>query len=313
MQDRLRTILQRWDLGAANCSPLVRQVYLVTTLAGQRYVLKNLGQQSRAHDLIQLYLELRSIGCAVPNPVPMADGSHLGVRGGSCYALFDYIEGASCTDHYGPHAMRQAQMHGSAIGELHRALSLCSTASCFARSDLLRTARTWALPLVLQEGLLAEADAARVNRALDRLAEFYPQLPEQLVHRDPHPSNMLFRDSKLVAMLDLDLAVVGIRLFDICYCGTSILMDSSDDPARRTRWPGLFAALVEGYESRCPLLEVERQAISLVPLVIQLIFAAYFLGPDRKGLGRDRKDLAIDNVGALLWLLESWNIPTQDT
>jgi prepilin-type processing-associated H-X9-DG protein len=61
------------------------------------------------------------------------------------------------------------------------------------------------------------------------------ELPIQLIHRDAHPANMLFLDGRISGWLDFELIVRGPRLFDLCYCATSILMNGMDDPDN-ARW-----------------------------------------------------------------------------
>ena len=75
-------------------------------------------------------------------------------------------------------------------------------------------------------------------------------------------------------------------------------MNGIDEPAKRSRWPALLAALVEGYANHNPLSAAERSALWYVLLSIELIFAAYFVRvKDVKGITQ--------NVGALFWIYEN--------
>ena len=51
------------------------------------------------------------------------------------------------------------------------------------------------------------------------------ELPRQIIHRDPNPSNILMTD-KQWGILDFDLAERNIRIYDPCYAATAILSES---------------------------------------------------------------------------------------
>jgi len=75
-------------------------------------------------------------------------------------------------------------------------------------------------------------------------------------------------------------------------------MNGIDEPAKRSRWPALLAALVEGYANHNPLSAAERSALWYVLLSIELIFATYFVrAQDVKGVAQ--------NVDALFWIYEN--------
>jgi Ser/Thr protein kinase RdoA (MazF antagonist) len=101
-------------------------------------------------------------------------------------------------------------------------------------------------------------------------------------------------------LLDFELIVRGARLFDLCYCATSILMNGMDDLDKRLRWLALLEAMVEGYVSLNPLMAVERSALWYVLLSIEVIFAAY-LTHIKDGEG------VTQNLEALVWIYENRN------
>jgi Ser/Thr protein kinase RdoA (MazF antagonist) len=61
-------------------------------------------------------------------------------------------------------------------------------------------------------------------------------LPQTVIHRDPHPGNMLFEDGYLSGVLDFDLMMRGPRIFDPCYCATSMLLAQFLDERHREYW-----------------------------------------------------------------------------
>jgi Ser/Thr protein kinase RdoA (MazF antagonist) len=120
----------------------------------------------------------------------------------------------------------------------------------------------------------------------------------QLIHRDAHPGNMLFLDGELSGWLDFEIMVRGPRLFDLCYCSTSLLIYGFDDPVKRQAWHGLVRALVEGYDQVSPLTPVERGSIRLMQMCIEVIFISWFAHNNFPAP-------ATRNIEALAWLYEN--------
>jgi Ser/Thr protein kinase RdoA (MazF antagonist) len=120
-------------------------------------------------------------------------------------------------------------------------------------------------------------------------------LPQALIHRDLHPRNMLFQDGHLSGVLDFDLMMRGPRIFDPCYCATSMLVVRFANEADRAYWFGLLRAVFAGYCRFVPLTAEEQSGIFTMVAVIHLIFILYWLRAHRP-------DAALLNQGALFWL-----------
>ena len=142
------------------------------------------------------------------------------------------------------------------------------------------------------DGEEVEAIASSVMRELELLGL---ELPAQLIHRDAHPGNMLFEGDTLTGIVDFEMVTRGPRVFDICYCATSILISAFDEAGRREEWPGLFEAIVGGYKGVSKLAAAERRAFWAILAAIELLFIAH--GLDHGDVGGARC-----NERALLWL-----------
>jgi len=101
-----------------------------------------------------------------------------------------------------------------------------------------------------------------------------------LIHRDPHPSNVLFDRGRLTGFIDFELVTHGLRLFDVCYCGSAILVTGFRDVEKARKWFGLFHALLCGYQEHQALTVWERACIYEMLVAIQVIFLAYWLTQD---------------------------------
>ncbi|MFB7142175.1 phosphotransferase, partial [Gottfriedia sp. NPDC056225] len=123
-------------------------------------------------------------------------------------------------------------------------------------------------------------------------------LPKQLIHRDPHTSNFIMKQNELVGIIDFEIAEENIRIFDICYCATSILNEVFSDHKFRQEWITFVGKLLNGYNSINQLFENEVNSIWHTMLYIQTIFMAYFI---------DYPNIFDLNKDMFLWIYENKN------
>jgi len=88
---------------------------------------------------------------------------------------------------------------------------------------------------------------------------------------------MIFLNNKLKGFIDFEIATHGIRIFDPCYCATSILIGRFRDKKARLKWFSLLKLIFKGYNSIDRLKKTEINAIFYVLLSIQLLFMAYMI------------------------------------
>ena len=252
----------------------------------EKYVLKRMTVQRAQKSAYALLTALQSNGVPVAVPKLTRSGEPYAKQGDEVYCLSSYLAGIAISDHFSAGSKERERRFGIALARLHMGLKQCEHLVKVPEMDLLQDV-TAASQVVRALGRDYATDAIQtVLLELNHgLAALNPELPVQLIHRDAHPANMLFLDEHLTGWLDFELIVRGARLFDLCYCSTSLLMNGMDDSAKRNRWPILFGALVDGYASLNPLTLVERSALWIVLLSIEVIFAAYFSHiKDEKGI-----------------------------
>ncbi|HEY3245386.1 MAG TPA: phosphotransferase [Phycisphaerae bacterium] len=100
-----------------------------------------------------------------------------------------------------------------------------------------------------------------------------PNWPEQVIHSDWHPGNMLFRGGEVAAVIDYDSARISRRIIDIANGALQFSMLSGSHP---DAWPAQLdeprlTAFVAGYERRGALTETELR--SLPHLMIEALIA----------------------------------------
>lgn len=126
----------------------------------------------------------------------------------------------------------------------------------------------------------------------------YDDLPNQIIHRDINPSNILIYNGEFSGFLDFDLSEINIRIFDLCYFATSILSECfADADIDKNIWFKILEKTVLGYASFSPLTIDEKQAIPYVIYSIQITCIEYFGKFDKY------KDLERINTDILKWIL----------
>jgi len=157
---------------------------------------------------------------------------------------------------------------GEIIGQLHLALSKIE--DCVSEADLLATVKGWALPKAKAALNLSDAFC---EEYLDTFANLYPNLPRQIIHRDPNPGNIISSDAGW-GFVDFDLSERNCRIYDPCYAATAVLSETfgQDDG----KWLGIYRDIICGYDSVIQLTDEEREAIPYVILANQFVCVAWF-------------------------------------
>lgn len=136
-----------------------------------------------------------------------------------------------------------------------------------------------------------------VNNYVNEFGLIYQKLPKQIIHRDINPSNMIFDNYEFQGFVDFDLTEINIRIFDICYCATSILSEGFfNQSINKNIWFEIVEKLVSGYEKITLLTDDEKLALPYVIYTIQIICIAYFSKFDKY------KNILRINIDMLKWL-----------
>jgi Ser/Thr protein kinase RdoA (MazF antagonist) len=103
-----------------------------------------------------------------------------------------------------------------------------------------------------------------------------PNWPGQIVHCDWHPGNMLFRGSRVVAVIDYDAARIQQRIIDAANGALQFsILGGGDDPSQ---WPeyideSRFKRFIRGYDS-VPDAVLSRAELRTIPwLMIEALIA----------------------------------------
>ncbi|MCT4574177.1 aminoglycoside phosphotransferase, partial [Bacillus thuringiensis] len=77
--------------------------------------------------------------------------------------------------------------------------------------------------------------------------------------------------------IDFEILENNVKIFDLCYCCTSVLSELFSNERLRGKWLHIVCKVFEGYYKQNDLTKEELKAIWYVMLSIQIIFIAYFV------------------------------------
>ena len=274
---KIRSILQKFGLQAAPVTPVIFEksgaVSENAWWVGDRHVLKAYPTLGAVQMNARIANRLSQSGFDAPVHIPASDGSVCICEGELYFALTYRVPGhrletldMTCAD---------ARETGRAIARLHLCLKEEDPAICREKDVFEEVLSQWLLPA--SRALQLPDSFVRSYR--DTVSHIAPHLPRQIIHRDPNPDNLIWRENSVVGFVDFDLSQLSVRIFDPCYAATAVLsewMPRMDECEIRKRWPAIFRALMEGYDSISPLSDPEKEALPLMVLSNQLLCVGYF-------------------------------------
>ena len=136
----------------------------------------------------------------------------------------------------------KARFIGEVIGQLSLALSKVD--AIVNESNIYVSARERAIPTL--EGKI-NLPQDFIKRYEKEFGEIYELLPQQIIHRDPNPGNIILSDDHW-GILDFDLSEKNIRIFDPCYAATAILSESfeNDNVEKLNQWIAIYKNIIYG-------------------------------------------------------------------
>ncbi len=231
--------------------------YLVDTTTG-RFILTLYEKRVSADDLpffMAMLDHLATDGNRVPRALPDRDGTLIHELCGRPACLIEFLTGVSVS-HPTP---AQAHAAGAAMGTMHT--SLASFAQ--ERPNTLGP-EGWQALLVRCGRDLDRIEAGlfdRVSEAADAVVTAWPSaLPRAVIHADLFPDNVLMLGDTVTGLIDFYFACTDIRAYDLAVMHGAWAFD-----ARGERHDAAVGkALVEGYETRHPLSDAERDALPVL-------------------------------------------------
>ena len=238
---------------------------------GEKYVLKFTANLGKLKKHIEVSKALHSIGLLSAVPVTTTDRQEYVQDGEVYFCLTRRLPGEQMTPHR--FADGDGRFAGEIIGQLH--LALAKIEDCVSEADLLATVRDWALPKAKAALNLSDAFC---KEYLDTFANLYPNLPRQIIHRDPNPGNIICSHDQW-GFIDFELAERNARIYDPCYAATAVLSETFGQ--HNDKWLEIYRDILWGYDSVARLTDEERKAIPFIILANQFVCVAWFAEQDK--------------------------------
>ncbi|KAB2441200.1 phosphotransferase enzyme family protein [Bacillus luti] len=193
------------------------------------------------------------------------------------YCLYEYVVGNVLEIKDTENLKELGSIIGEEIANLHQALNSVNRANELIKRDLYKVVYGWALPILEKNEHIHRGVIKRMQQLHTAFKETVQSLPKQIIHRDMHLSNVIFKSNQFQGFIDFELIENNVRVFDICYCCTSILSELYSDETLRGKWLHIVSKVFEGYYKQNNLTKEEINSIWYVMLSIQVIFVTYFV------------------------------------
>ena len=275
---KIKEVLQNWGLEHEKLSDVVYDetgnVSDSACYVGENYIIKFSPNLGNVEKHISLSQAIENVGLMAATPVKTTDGKYVV----ESEALFFYVtkrlagKQLKASSMYLDEYMPKARFIGEIIGQLSLALSQVDVIT--NQANIYQGAKEWALP-ILEKKMDLPKDF--VENYVREFGEIYDSLPQQIIHRDPNPGNLILNDDNW-GVLDFDLSERNLRIFDPCYAATAILSESFEagNTEKLSKWVSIYKNIVYGYDEVAKLSDNEWKAIPYVVITNQLISTAWF-------------------------------------
>ena len=275
-------VLVNWDLQKEKVADIVfpetGEISDTAKYVGEDLVIKYTGNLGNTKKAIEISKALESLGLSSPAIVPTKDGREYVENGELYFMLTKRVEGERimASKLYLNDYEAKARFIGEIVGQLDLALSKIDVIADDA--ELEKAVSEWAVPN-LKGRLNIEEDS--MDEIAQRFAVLYKDLPRQVVHRDPNPSNIILVKDKW-GFIDFELSEINARIFDPCYAATAILSETFEDKEEMLlKWTSVMKEIMYGYDSVVKMTESEKEAIPYMILANQFISTAFFADKDK--------------------------------
>lgn len=275
---KIKEVLQNWGLEHEKLSDVVYDetgnVSDSACYVGENYIIKFSPNLGNVEKHISLSQAIENVGLMAATPVKTTDGKYVV----ESEALFFYVtkrlagKQLKASSMYLDEYMPKARFIGEIIGQLSLALSQVDVIT--NQANIYQGAKEWALP-ILEKKMDLPKDF--VENYVREFGEIYDSLPQQIIHRDPNPGNLILNDDNW-GVLDFDLSERNLRIFDPCYAATAILSESFEagNTEKLSKWVSIYKNIIYGYDEVAKLSDNEWKAIPYVVITNQLISTAWF-------------------------------------
>ncbi|MGE7881820.1 phosphotransferase enzyme family protein [Bacillus sp. NPDC094077] len=275
MEDAL--IAQFWFQNEHVTATVIQLKVTKVTCNNKAYILKEKGSIKQLLNELNILEQLDEKGIKVQRVIKTRNNERYVLYKEKYYCLYEYISGNVIEIKDTDKLNRLASTIGEAISNLHQTLNLVDNSNELIERDLYKVVYEWAMPILEKKKHVHRDVIQKMDQIHTVFKETVQVLPKQIIHRDMHLSNVIFKDDELEGFIDFELLESNVRVFDLCYCCTSILSELYSDETLKGKWLHIVSKVFEGYYKQNILMREELKSIWYVMLSIQVIFITYFV------------------------------------
>ena len=275
---KIKEVLQSWGLENEKLTDVVYaetgNVSESACYVGDNYIIKFSPNLGNAEKHISLSQAIESVGLSTATPIKTVEGKFVVASEELYFYVTKRLEGKQlkASTMYFEDYMPKARFIGEIVGQLSVALSKVEVIT--NQANIFKSAKEWAIPALSGKMDLPKSFVEMYEK---EFGEIYESLPQQIIHRDPNPGNIILYGDNW-GVLDFDLSERNIRIFDPCYAATAILSESfeADNTDKLNQWIIIYKNILYGYDEVVKLSDNEWKAIPYVVITNQLISTAWF-------------------------------------
>ena len=275
---KIKEVLRNWGLENEKLADVVYaetgNVSESACYVGDDYIIKFSNNLGNIEKHISLTQAIESVGLSTATPIKTTEGKYVIASGELYFYVTKRLEGKQlkASKLYFEDYMPKARLIGEIVGQLSIALTKVDVVT--NQANIFKSAKEWAIPALVDKLDLPKNFVEMYER---EFGEIYEALPQQIIHRDPNPGNIILCGDNW-GILDFDLSEKNVRIFDPCYAATAILSESFEDDNidKLSLWVNIYKNIMYGYDEVVKLTDNEWKAIPYVAITNQLISTAWF-------------------------------------